>query len=50
MKPPLPYPLLLAGLVALVGVLAFLSMIVGPATAGTFELFDMMTHGQANTA
>ena len=50
MKPPLPYPLLIAGLVALVGILAFLSMIVGPATAGTFELFNMMTHDQANTA
>ncbi|MEQ1607442.1 MAG: iron ABC transporter permease [Hyphomonadaceae bacterium] len=50
MKPRLPYPVLIAGLAALVGGLAFVSMVVGPATAGTFELFSMMTHGEADTA
>jgi iron complex transport system permease protein len=50
MKPLLAYPLLIAGLAALVGGLAFISMIVGPATAGTFELFSMMIHGEADTA
>jgi iron complex transport system permease protein len=42
---------MLVGLLAiLLGVLAFLSMIVGPAAAGTFELFDLMTGGEADTA
>jgi iron complex transport system permease protein len=50
MKPPLPYPLLILGLSLLMGLLAFLSMLVGPATAGTFELFGMMTGGDADTA
>ncbi len=50
MKPLLPYPVLIAGLAALVGGLAFVSMVVGPATAGTFELFSMMTHGESDTA
>lgn len=46
----LPYPLLILGLSLLLGLLAFLSMLVGPATAGTFELFGMMTGGDADTA
>lgn len=46
----LPYPALILGLAILMALLAFLSMIVGPATAGTFELFDMMSHGEADTA
>lgn len=50
MKPPIPYPLLITGLAALMAVLAFLSMIVGPATAGTFELFDMLAHEKADVA
>ncbi len=50
MKPPLPYPLLILGLALLMGLLAFVSMLVGPATAGTFELFGMMTGGDADTA
>ena len=50
MKPLIPYSLLIAGLAALVGGLAFVSMVVGPATAGTFELFSMMTHGESDTA
>ncbi|MDP3493455.1 MAG: iron ABC transporter permease [Hyphomonadaceae bacterium] len=50
MKPPVPYPLLIAGLAVFVVALAFLSMIVGPATAGTFELFDMMAHEKADVA
>ena len=50
MKPPLPYPVLVVALAALMALLAFVSMLVGPATAGTFELFDMMNHGKADTA
>lgn len=50
MKPPLPYPVLILALGALMALLAFASMLVGPATAGTFELFDMMNHGKADTA
>lgn len=50
MKPPLPYPVLILVLGALMALLAFASMLVGPATAGTFELFDMMNHGKADTA
>lgn len=50
MKSPVSYTLLIAGLALLVGLLAFVSMIVGPSTAGTFELFDMMAHGKADTA
>jgi len=50
MKPPVPYPLLITGLAALTAMLAFLSMIVGPATAGTFELLDMLAHDKADVA
>ena len=50
MKPPIPYPLLLILLAALLALLAFLSMIIGPAAAGTFELLNMMNTGQADTA
>ncbi len=37
-------------LAVLVSALALLSMIVGPAAAGTFELLDMMRAGDADTA
>ncbi|MDP3737107.1 MAG: iron ABC transporter permease [Hyphomonadaceae bacterium] len=50
MKPPLPYPVLLLALTVLLAALLFLSMIVGPATAGTFELIGMMSGGEADTA
>jgi iron complex transport system permease protein len=50
MKPPLPYAVLIIALAALMATLAFTSMLVGPATAGTFELFDMLNHGKADTA
>jgi len=50
MKPALPFPLLITGLAVLMALLAVTSMLVGPATAGTFELFDMMEHGKADTA
>ncbi len=50
MKQPLPYPVLIIALAALMVLLAFASMLVGPATAGTFELFDMMNNGKADTA
>lgn len=50
MKPPLPYPVLIIALATLMATLAFISMLVGPATAGTFELFDMLNHGKADTA
>lgn len=50
MKPPLPYPALVLALALLMGVLAFLSMLVGPATSGTFELLGMMTGGDSDTA
>ncbi len=46
----IPYPILIAGLFLLLALLSFLSMIVGPAAAGTFELFNMLNHGQADTA
>ena len=50
MKPPLRYPALVLALALLMGVLAFLSMLVGPATAGTFELLGMITGGDSDTA
>ena len=50
MKPPLPYPALILALTALLGALLFLSMIMGPATAGTFDLLRMMSGGEADTA
>jgi iron complex transport system permease protein len=50
MKPPLPYPVLLLALTVLLAALLFLSMIIGPATAGTFELLGMMSGGEADTA
>jgi len=49
-KPPLRYPALVLALALLMGVLAFLSMLVGPATAGTFELLGMITGGDSDTA
>lgn len=50
MKPPLPYPALILALTILLGGLLFLSMIMGPATAGTFDLLRMMSGGEADTA
>jgi iron complex transport system permease protein len=50
MKPALPYPLLIAALALLAIILALASMMVGPAAAGTFELFSMMSHGESDTA
>ena len=50
MKPPIPYPLLITGLAALTALLGFVSMTVGPATAGTFELLDMLAHEKADVA
>jgi len=47
---PVPYPVLILALAALLGVLFFLSMITGPKAAGTFELLNMMNTGQADTA
>lgn len=50
MKPPIPYPLLLVLLGTLLALLAFVSMIVGPAAAGTFELVKMLSTGESDTA
>lgn len=50
MKPPVPYPLLIALLLALLAALAFLSMLVGPAAAGTFELLGLMAQGEGDIA
>ncbi len=50
MKARLPYPLLLALLAGLLALLGLASMLVGPAAAGTFELLDMMTGSEADTA
>ncbi len=50
MKPPIPYSLLLILLGVLLALLAFVSMIVGPAAAGTFELLKMLSTGQSDTA
>jgi iron complex transport system permease protein len=47
---PIPYPALMIALAILLGALAFVSMLVGPAAAGTFELLDMMSGGEADTA
>jgi iron complex transport system permease protein len=47
---PIPYPVLVTVLAALLAALAFASMLVGPAAAGTFELLDMMSGGEADTA
>lgn len=45
-----PYPTLVGGLALLLAALLFLSMIVGPAAAGTFELLRLMGQGEADTA
>jgi iron complex transport system permease protein len=47
---PIPYPVLMIALAVFLGVLAFVSMLIGPAAAGTFELLGMMTGGQSDTA
>lgn len=50
MKPPIAYPVLIALLALLAALLAFVSMLVGPAAAGTFELLHMMSTGDSDTA
>jgi iron complex transport system permease protein len=47
---PIPYPALVIALAVLLGVLALVSMLIGPAAAGTFELLDMMSGGESDTA
>lgn len=50
MKAPIPYPALLGLLTLLAGTLSLVSMLVGPAAAGTFDLLKMMSTGDADTA
>lgn len=50
MKPVLPYPILIGALAVLLTLLAFTSMLIGPAATGTSELFKMMGQGKADTA
>jgi iron complex transport system permease protein len=50
MKPPVAFPALIALLATLLVLLAFASMLVGPAAAGTFELLNLLTGGSADTA
>lgn len=50
MKPAVPYRVLIILLIALLVAVAFASMLVGPAAAGTFELLAMMRRGQADVA
>ncbi|MEY4784722.1 MAG: hypothetical protein RIR41_2657 [Pseudomonadota bacterium] len=49
MKPPIPYPLLIAGLALLSLALAALSMLIG-ASGGLSELLAMIASGNADTA
>ena len=49
MKPPIPYPLLIAGLALLSLALAALSMVIG-ASGGLGELLAMIASGNADTA
>ena len=49
MKPPIPYPLLIAGLALLSLALAALSMLIG-ASGGLGELLAMIASGNADTA
>ncbi len=49
MKPPIPYPLLIAGLALLSLALAALSMLIG-ASGGLSELLGMIASGNADTA
>lgn len=49
MKPPIPYPLLIAGLALLSLALAALSMLIG-ASGGLSELLAMITRGESDTA
>jgi iron complex transport system permease protein len=49
MKPPIPYPLLIAGLALLSLALATLSMLIG-ASGGLSELLAMIASGNADTA
>ena len=50
MKAPLPYPLLIGLLLALLAALTFASLIIGPFAAGTFEMLSLMSQGQADIA
>ncbi len=50
MKKSIPYSLLIVALLSLLAVLVFLSLIIGPATIGTFELVTMLTSGDSDTA
>lgn len=50
MRTPIPYPALIGLLAMLMAALAFVSMLVGPAAAGTFDLLKMMSDGDADTA
>ena len=50
MKQPIPYPVLIGLLALLAAALAFASMLVGPAAAGTFDLLKMMSGGDSDTA
>lgn len=50
MKPPLPYAALLTFLSLALAALLAASMAIGPAAAGTFELFNLMARGDADTA
>jgi iron complex transport system permease protein len=50
MKTPIPYPLLILGLVVLLALLISASMLVGPRGAGTSDLFALLQAGDADTA
>ncbi len=50
MKAPIPYPLLILGLLILMSFLVFASMLVGPSGAGTFDLAAMLFGEDAGTA
>jgi iron complex transport system permease protein len=50
MKPPIPYPLLVLGLVALAALLFLASMLIGVAGTGTSDLIGLMGRGQSDLA
>jgi iron complex transport system permease protein len=50
MKPSVPYPLLVIGLLVLAGLLCFVSMLTGVAGTGTSDLIAMMGQGQSDLA
>lgn len=47
MRRPPPYPVLIAGLAALLALALFLSMLIGPSRAGTLNLLQAFRSGQA---